>query len=125
MAAQAFTSRQPCIAGSRSTNKLAVFVLAAACVTAGCATATSRSVAPEQVVAHQAPTEFSEDQLLDVWIETFDPGKISDSETEEGLSMEIREAEARFMPTELRSTMERTGYWGAVRTVPQLSLIHI
>ncbi len=107
------------IAGSSSNQTTAALLLAAVCLTAGCSTATGRSVAPEQVVAHQAQTEYSEDQLLDVWIETFDPGKVSGSETEEGLSMEIREAEARYMPTELRSTMERTGYWGAVRTVPQ------
>lgn len=119
MAKQANTHRHPSIGGSPSASRIAALLLAAVALTAGCSTATSRSVAPEQVVAHQAPTELSEDQLLDVWIETFDPGKISDSETEEGLSMEIREAEARFMPTELRSTMERTGYWGAVRTVPQ------
>jgi hypothetical protein len=36
-----------------------------------------------------------------------------------GLSMDIRNAEARFMPEQLRTAMESTGYWGAVRVVPQ------
>ena len=36
-----------------------------------------------------------------------------------GLSMDIREAEARYLPEQLRATMESTGYWGAVRVVPR------
>jgi len=32
--------------------------------------------------------------------------------------MEIREAEARYMPVHLRGVMEKTGYWGAVRVLP-------
>ncbi len=33
--------------------------------------------------------------------------------------MDIRNAEARYMPEQLRATMEQTGYWGAVRVVPR------
>ena len=72
----------------------------------------------EQV--QKSETEISEDQLLDVWIELFDPGALPDNkEKANGLSTEIREAEARYMPLQLRDTMEKTGYWGAVRVVPQ------
>jgi hypothetical protein len=64
-------------------------------------------------------TEIPENQLLNVSIELFDPGKIPEDEKKaNGLSMDIRKAEARYMPELLRSTMEKTGYWGAVRVVP-------
>lgn len=64
--------------------------------------------------------ELPEDQLLDVWIELFDPGQLpEDEEDAAGLSMEIREAEARYLPEQLRATMEGTGYWGGVRLVPR------
>ena len=69
---------------------------------------------------NKAVAEVPETQLLDVWIELFDPGKLPDDEDEAmGLSMDIREAEARYMPEQLRVAMEATGYWGAVRVVPQ------
>jgi len=63
--------------------------------------------------------ELPDEQLLDVWIELFKPGELPEKEKDAlGLSKEIREAEARYMPIHLRSVMEKTGYWGAVRVVP-------
>jgi len=63
--------------------------------------------------------ELPDEQLLDVWIELFDPGELPTKEKEAlGLSREIRAAEARYMPIHLRAIMEKTGYWGAVRVVP-------
>ena len=63
--------------------------------------------------------ELPDEQLLDVWIELFDPGELPTKEKEAlGLSKEIRAAEARYMPIHLRAVMEKTGYWGAVRVVP-------
>jgi len=68
----------------------------------------------------RAPVEIPEDQLLDVWIELFDPGELPQEEDDaEGLSEDIRDAEARFIPLHLRDTLEKTGYWGAVRVVPR------
>ena len=72
------------------------------------------------VPLNKAITEIPENQLLDVWVELFNPGKLPEDEDEAmGLSMDIREAEARYMPEQLRTTMENTGHWGAVRVVPQ------
>ena len=87
---------------------------------AGCSTlGTHRNVNNDEQV-QKAGIEISEDQLLDVWIEVFTPGDLpDDEEAASGLSSEIREAEARYMPLQLRDTMEKTGYWGAVRVVPQ------
>jgi hypothetical protein len=72
------------------------------------------------VPLNKAVAEVPENQLLDVWIELFDPGELPEDEDEAmGLSMDIRDAEARYIPEQLRTTMELTGYWGAVRVVPQ------
>jgi hypothetical protein len=70
----------------------------------------------------KAEKEVRESQLLDVDITLFDPGKLpEDEEKSRGLSMEIRKAEARFIPIHLRAVMEKTGFWGAVRVVPEKS----
>lgn len=65
-------------------------------------------------------TEIPEPRLLNVSIEVFDPGELpKDEKDANGLSKDIREAESRYMPEELRSTMEKSGFWGAVRVVPR------
>jgi len=80
---------------------------------------THQNVKPD-VQVQRAATEVAEDHLLDVWIALFSPGELpEDKDDSKGLSPEIRKAEARYMPVQLRETMEKTGYWGAVRVVPQ------
>jgi len=86
----------------------------------GCSTLGSGRDVDGEVPLNKAVAEVPEAQLLDVWIELFDPGELPDDEDEAmGLSMDIRDAEARYMPEQLRTAMEATGYWGAVRVVPQ------
>lgn len=86
----------------------------------GCTSLTTQQKVKGIVPVNKSVAEIPEDQLLDVWIEVFDPGELpADAEDASGLSMDIREAEARYMPEHLRDTMEKTGYWGAVRMVPQ------
>ena len=73
----------------------------------------------DSVAVDNAKSEIPENQLLNVSIGIFDPGVLPKDEKEaNGLSMDIRKAEARYMPEQLRTTMEKTGYWGAVRVVP-------
>lgn len=92
-----------------------LLVLSAGCTTLG----THRDVSGH-VPVNKAVSEIPESQLLDVWIEIFDPGVLpTDPEDAAGLSLDIREAEARYLPEQLRTTMEKTGYWGAVRMVPR------
>jgi hypothetical protein len=87
---------------------------------AGCATSGGTRNVKQQEVLQKVTAELPEQQLLDVWIELFQPGDLpEDKDDARGLSMEIREAEARYMPVHLRGVIERTGYWGAVRIVPQ------
>ncbi|MCF6225718.1 MAG: hypothetical protein L3J22_05360 [Xanthomonadales bacterium] len=100
------------------TGKLAlvigVFLLSA------CASTGGQRKAPVQVDLHKIVQELPEAQLLDVWIEQFEPGVLPKKEKNAlGLSTEIRQAEARYIPIHLRGVMEKTGYWGAVRVVPQ------
>jgi len=87
---------------------------------AGCATTGGTRHVKQQEALQKVATELPEQQLLDVWIELFQPGELpEDKDDARGLSVEIREAEARYIPLHLRSVVERTGYWGAVRVVPQ------
>ena len=86
----------------------------------GCSTLGPTHDVKGPVPLNKAIAEVPENQLLDVWVELFDPGELPEDEDEAmGLSMDIRDAEARFMPEQLRTTMESTGHWGAVRVVPQ------
>jgi len=85
-----------------------------------CSTTVTRRNVEDSVALNKAVTETPENQLLNVSIEVFDPGKLpEDPKDANGLSMDIRKAEARYFPEQLRSTMEKTGYWGAVRVVPR------
>jgi hypothetical protein len=86
----------------------------------GCSTMGPMRGVGDTVVLDKTVVELPEAQLLDVWVEIFNPGTLpKDEEDAAGLSMDIREAEARYFPEQLRATMERTGYWGAVRLVPR------
>jgi hypothetical protein len=97
-----------------------LLVYLATTLVSGCSTLGLGRDVDGEVPLSKAVAEVPEAQLLDAWIELFDPGKLPDDEDEAmGLSLDIREAEARYMPEQLRSAMEATGYWGAVRVVPQ------
>jgi hypothetical protein len=97
---------------------LLVYLVAA--LVSGCSTLGIGRNIDGDVPLNKAVAEVPEAQLLDVWVELFDPGTLPEDEDEAmGLSMDIRDAEARYMPEQLRTVMESTGYWGAVRVVPQ------
>jgi hypothetical protein len=99
---------------AKSLVALILLTTLAACASTGA----QRNAMPTELL--QKPVEeVSEAQLLDVNIRLFDPGALPEGDNKSrGLSMEIREAEARYMPIHLRTVMEKTGYWGAVRVVP-------
>ena len=87
-------------------------------VLAGCATVPGKQV-DDQVAPLMASQEFGDHELLNVSINVFDPGELPENiDKRAGLSSEIREAEARFIPMHLKYSMQRTGYWGSVRIVP-------
>ena len=72
----------------------------------------------------QAKAQIPEDELLDVGLHELDINitaeqlKDTDKLAKDRIYPDIRKAEARFIPTALRSTLESSGQWGAVRVVP-------
>jgi hypothetical protein len=77
-----------------------------------------------KVNAVQASTQIPEDELLDVGVRNFDtniPADIAndtDALAKKRIYPDIRKAESRYIPGMIRSTLESSGQWGAVRVVP-------
>ncbi|MYL00110.1 MAG: hypothetical protein F4013_00015 [Gammaproteobacteria bacterium] len=97
----------------------------AACIIVLGACTTAREVQYTQVGLQRAEAEIAPESLLNVGIMVFDAGLpegASDQELNERFIFpEIRRAEARYMPYHLKSTLETTGYWGAVSVLPEYS----
>ena len=84
-----------------------------------CTTQTVKKV--NATPAEHAEREIPASQLLNVNITVFDPNVPEDLETREAQNIYtgVRESEARYMPYNLRQTLQDTGHWGAVRVVPE------
>jgi len=93
-------------------------------LTAGCVVKETRPL--PQLQAVQATDEVASERLLDVGIRVFDAGIPKEVEENPDLADEkrvypdIRRAEARYLPSQLRDTLAGTAQWGAVRVVPAL-----
>ena len=100
---------------------LAGTVLAVYALT-GCVTSETKPI--PKIAARQASVQIPQAELLDVGIRVFDPGIPENlKENEEALAKkriypDLRKAEARYIPTLLRETLETTAQWGAVRVIP-------
>jgi hypothetical protein len=105
-------------------NRSIALVLAAATListalgTAGCVTHETRPQA--RINAIQASQEIPQDQLLDVAVKLFDENVPTDEKKmeHERIFPEVRKAEARYFPMQIRNTLEGSGQWGQVRVVP-------
>jgi hypothetical protein len=88
---------------------------------AGCVSHTVRTV--DLTPPAQAEQPIPEHRLLDVGIAVFDANVTDDYEEQEAFAIvpEVRAAEAQFMPYYLKTVLQGTGQWGAVRVVPRLS----
>ena len=99
-----------------------VFGIACLLLAAGCVIKETRPM--PKLVAVQATNEIPTEQLLDVGIRLFETGLTKEVEDhpeeaqKNGIYPDIRKAEARYLPTLLRTTLEGTGQWGAVRVLP-------
>jgi hypothetical protein len=83
----------------------------------GCATGSVGRVGPTSIQVALEP--YPSDQLLDVGIEVFEEGDVSEPAMEkQHTSREIRKSEVLFMPYHLKTTLEKSGYWGEVRVIP-------
>jgi hypothetical protein len=72
------------------------------------------------VKAIQAAQEVPAEQLLDVGVRLFNENVPSDEKAleREHIFPEVRKAEARYFPMQIRNTLESTGHWGQVRVMP-------
>jgi hypothetical protein len=101
---------------------LAAAAVAIPMLLAGCVTSETKPI--PKIAAKQATVHIPQAELLDVGIRVFDPGIPKNLESDdEALAKkriypDLRKAEARYMPTLLRSTLEETAQWGAVRVIP-------
>jgi hypothetical protein len=70
----------------------------------------------------QAERQIPQDELLDVAVHPFDAGvppNLDQKALDKArINPDIRKAESRFMASMLRSTLESSGQWGAVRVAP-------
>lgn len=84
----------------------------------GCMTHETRPLT--RVNAIQAAAEIPQDQLLDVGVHLFDENVPKDEKEQEKTQVfpEVRKAEARYFPMQIRNTLEGTGQWGQVRVLP-------
>lgn len=105
-------------------NRQAQFALVSVALLAFSGCMVNETKPLEKLNAIQAQTQIPEDQLLDVAVRNFDPGipeELADDEealAKKRIFPDIRRAESRYIPTMLRSTLESSGQWGAVRVVP-------
>lgn len=98
----------------RSIGPLVLLVCAAG---QGCTVNEVITAEQTELVVAEEPLE--EDLLLDIGIVEFDSGVSEDNDPgDSGVYTEIRDAEARYLPYHLKTTMQGTGYWGAVRVLP-------
>ena len=78
----------------------------------------------EVITAEETELVVADDQvdealLLDIGIVEFDDGVPEDNDpTDTRIYEEIRGAEARYLPYHLKTTLQGTGHWGAVRVIP-------
>src|SRR3954466_12316523 len=100
-------------------------VFAAVIALTGCVTSETKPI--PKVAAVQAAVHIPEAELLDVGVRVFDPGipeNIKDNEealAKKRIYPDLRKAEARYIPTLLRETLEGTAQWGAVRVIPNMA----
>ena len=101
-------------------RSIALVVLAAAALgAAGCVTHETRP--QTRINATQASQEIPQDQLLDVAVKLFEENTPTDEKKleKEHIFPEVRKAEARYFPMQIRNTLEGSGQWGQVRVHPR------
>jgi hypothetical protein len=79
----------------------------------------SEVIAPDEKPLDVASLNVSESLLLDVGIVNFDAGVPERNDpVKSGVYPEVRQAESRYIPYHLKTTLQGTGFWGAVRVIP-------
>ena len=79
----------------------------------------SEVITAETTELDVATLDIAESMLLDVGIMNFDPGIPEKNDPDDsGIYPEVRLAEARYLPYHIKTTLQGTGFWGAVRVIP-------
>jgi len=92
-------------------------LLVAGFVLPGCAVNEVISAEETELIVAEAPP--AEGLLLDIGIIQFEEGIPKNNDpTDSGVFEEIRSAESRYLAYHLKTTMQGTGHWGAVRVIP-------
>lgn len=105
------------MAGIRSLPRWPVLIGLILLIQSGCRTQGPRGLGPTPLQQSQVP--YAPEERLNIGVVFFDPGDTSEATLAAQHSNEqIRLAETRYMPFQLRNTLERSGYWGEVRVVP-------
>lgn len=92
----------------------AIVITAAMC---GCTV--SEVITAEKTELYVATLDMSENLLMDVGIVNFEPGVPEKNNIDKtGIYPEVRMAEARYIPYHIKTTLQGTGFWGAVRVIP-------
>lgn len=97
-------------------------LLVSTLIVSGCTTTQVNNL-DDRIVAERAQQEIPTAQLLNVNIAEFNPNIPPLEERDDDLPVvpAVREAEASYFAYNLRTTLESTGYWGAVRVVPEIA----
>ncbi|TDJ32429.1 MAG: hypothetical protein E2O53_12215 [Gammaproteobacteria bacterium] len=99
-------------------NKLLLLLISvSAFLSTGCTV--SEVIHAERTELDVASLQISEAMLLDVGIMNFEAGVPENNDVEKTrIYPEVRMAEARYLPYHLKTTLQGTGFWGAVRVIP-------
>ena len=101
--------------------KKLVSLLFVVCLT-GTACQVQELVVAEETQLVVAATSVDEALLLDVGIVEFDPRLPDENEPDKtGIYADIRNAETKYIPYHLKTTLQSAGHWGAVRVIPSES----
>ncbi len=88
-------------------------------LSSGCSMLHESATIKSDITPLMADKELKEQELLNVAIKVFEPGTLPEEKDERnGLSEEIRLAEANFIPVHLKYSLQRTGFWGSIWVLP-------
>ncbi len=100
----------------RTTTRIVAAILGLVML-GGCGSVGFHQVRPTTLAL--AGADVPESRLLDVGVAMSAVPELSESQLEkQGTHADIRAAESTFVPYHLKSTLERSSYWGAVRVIP-------
>ena len=95
-----------------------VLLLVALCLL-GTGCAVSEVIVADETELYVANSPVDESRLLDIGIIEFAPGiKEDNNPRKSGVYDEIRLAETKYLAYHLKTTLQGTGHWGAVRVIP-------